>query len=88
VEAEHDAEFWSVIEESIAKSPESGEWRLAAAAWQLKHGNYEEAAVRLKAAEEALQPVFYRFLIEDAFFDFYRDRPEVRDLLGRKTKES
>jgi tetratricopeptide (TPR) repeat protein len=65
------------IDSELAKSEPGGEWLLAAAAHRLRHEQYAEAGPLLQRAKAALQPLFFRYLLADKFFDLYRGRPEV-----------
>ncbi len=83
VEYGHDEAFNAELASHLKQTPVAGEWMLLAAAQELDHQAYAEAAEHLRLAADRLPSAIYSSYTHDYFFQGYAKRSEVMSLLNR-----
>ena len=83
VEYGRDEAFNAEIASHLKQTPVAGEWMLLAAAQELDHQAYADAAEHLRLAADRLPSALYSSYTHDYFFQGYAKRSEVMSLLNR-----
>lgn len=83
VEYGHDDAFNAELASHLKQTPVAGEWMLLAAAQELDHQAYADAAEHLRLAADRLPSTVYSAYTHDYFFQGFAKRSEVMSLLNR-----